>query len=229
MVIEEPSCCAAFSTISGRPSLNPFLSSLFFLGIAVSIARVKEPPYLFLLTWLLVMTIPAALAGSGLSAKRAIGALPALVLLIAVGAVVPRQLVRRWSTGRPVTWLRTAWVLVVAGGFIYSGVLAFRDYFVRWASDPDLFAHFELGISAMGDYAGDPPSDERVYVSPELPMHPSIRFHSGLREDIRGYSGRQCLVLPEQTAVGTTYIILHETFILHSRSLHTAPLYCAYR
>jgi hypothetical protein len=39
-------------------------------------------------------------------------------------------------------------------------------------------------------------------------MHPSIRFHSGLREDIRGYNGRQCLVLPEWTAMRTTYIIV---------------------
>jgi hypothetical protein len=197
-----------YSTIPRRPSLNLFLSALFLLGIAVSIARVKEPPYPFLLTWLVVMTIPAALAGRAPSAKRAIGALPAVALLIAVGALSPLRLVRRWAARRSAKWLPAAWTVVVACGFTYSGVVTYRDYFVRWASNPDLFTHFELGISAIGEYAGALPPDERIYTSPELPMHPSIRFHSGLREDIRGYNGRQCLVLPQQTAADTTYIVV---------------------
>jgi hypothetical protein len=197
-----------YSTIPGRPSLNPFFSALFLLGIAVSIVRVREPPYLFLLAWLVVMTIPAALAGSGPSAKRAIGALPAVALLIAVGALSPLELLRRCTAGRSAEWLPAAWACIVAGGFMYSGVATYRDYFVRWASNPGLFTHFELGISAIGEYAGGLPRDERIYISPELPMHPSIRFHSGLREDIRGYNGRQCLVLPEPAATGTTYLIV---------------------
>jgi hypothetical protein len=199
-----------YSTIPGRPSLNPFLSALFLLGIAVSLARFREPPYLFLLAWLVVMTIPAALTGSGPSAKRAIGALPAVALLVAVGALSPLQLLRRWTARRSAEWLPAVWALVVAGGFVYSGVLTYRDYFVRWASNPNLFTHIELGISAIGEYAGALPSDERIYISPELPMHPSIRFHSALREDIRGYNGRQCLVFPEETAADTTYIIVPE-------------------
>jgi hypothetical protein len=156
------------------------------------------------------MTVPAALAGSGPTAKRAIGALPAVALLVAVGALVPWQLLRRWSAGRSTEWLPAAWALVVVAGFTYSGVVTYRDYFVRWASNPNLFTHFELGISAIGEYAGDLPPDERIYISPELPVHPSIRLHSGLREDIRGYNGRQCLVLPEETAPDTTYIIVPE-------------------
>jgi 4-amino-4-deoxy-L-arabinose transferase-like glycosyltransferase len=197
-----------YSTIPGRPSLNPFFSALFLLGIALSVARVSEPPYLFLLAWLVVMTIPATLAGSGPSAKRAIGALPAVALLISVGALSPLRLLQRWTARRSAEWLAAVWTLVVASGFVYSGVLTYRDYFVRWASNPGLFTHFELGISAIGEYACGLPRDERIYISPELPVHPSIRFHSGLREDIRGYNGRQCLVLPEQTRVDTTYIIV---------------------
>jgi hypothetical protein len=87
-------------------------------------------------------------------------------------------------------------------------VVTYRDDFVPWAPNPDLFTHFELGISAIGEYAGVLLPDERIHTSPELPMHPSIRFHSGSREDIRGYNRRQCLVLPQQTAADTTYIVV---------------------
>jgi hypothetical protein len=197
-----------YSTIPGRPSLNPFLCAMFLLGLIVSSIRVRQPTYLFLLSWVVVMTIPATLAGSGPSAKRAIGALPAVALLVSVGALAPLQLLRRWALNGPARWLPAAWTLVVAAGFAYSGVATYRDYFVRWAASPGLFTHFEVGISAIGEYAGGLPPDESIYISPELPAHPSIRFHSGLREDIRGYNGRQCLVLPERISRETTYIVV---------------------
>jgi 4-amino-4-deoxy-L-arabinose transferase-like glycosyltransferase len=197
-----------YSTISGRPSLNPFLFALFFLGIAVSVARVRRPPYAFLLASFVVMVVPAALAGQGPAAKRAIGTLPAVALLVTVGAFTPGAWLRRQMDGEYPRWLGMVWRLVLVGGFVYSGAVTYRDYFVRWASNPNLYTHFELGLSHIGEYAGALPEDERIYLSPELPSHPAIRFHSGLREDIRGYNGRECLVMPERTAVDTTYIVV---------------------
>lgn len=197
-----------YSTIPGRPSLNLFFSALFFLGIVVSVARVRRPAYAFLLASLVVMIVPAMLAGQGPAAKRAIGTLPAVAMLIAVGALAPLKMLRRWMTDSSARWLRIGWGLVVAGGFVYSGAVTYRDYFIRWASNPDLYTHFELGISAIGQYVRNLPPDEQVYLSSELPAHPSIRFQSGLREDIRGYNGRQCVVVPRRTSVDTTYIVV---------------------
>jgi 4-amino-4-deoxy-L-arabinose transferase-like glycosyltransferase len=199
---------APYRTLPGRPSLNSLFSALFLLGIGLSIARVKRPAYLVLLTWLLVMTIPAMLAGGGSEAKRAIGALPAVAMLIAVAAVAPWSALRRWVPQRP--WqqaLRAMWGLALLAIFAYSGWVTYRDYFVRWGSNPSLFTHFEVGRAAIGDYAGDLPPDERIYISPEVPSHPVIRFHAGLREGIQGYNGRDCLVVPDRTETSTTYII----------------------
>jgi hypothetical protein len=92
-------------------------------------------------------------------------------------------------------------------GFVYSGFITYRDYFVTWAADPDLFTHFEVGLSKIGAYIRQLGPDERIYVSPDLPEHPSIRFHSHLREDVRGYNGRVCLVMPEVTPTDTTYVV----------------------
>jgi 4-amino-4-deoxy-L-arabinose transferase-like glycosyltransferase len=196
-----------YSTIAGRPSLNPFLSAFFFLGIGVSLTRARRPGYLFLLVWLGVMLIPATLAGKAPTAKRAIGTLPAVAMLIAIGALVPCQFLRR----RSVSWskrLGIVWGILLVGGGIYSGIVTYRDYFVTWASNPGMFTHFEVGISAIGEYVGELPPGEQVYISPELPAHPGIRFHSGLREEIKGYNGRVCLVIPEQLTTATTYVIV---------------------
>lgn len=200
-----------YSTIPGRPSLNPFFSVLFFLGVGIILARAKQPSYLFLLAWLGVMFIPAAVAGKAPTAKRAIGTLPAVAMLIAIGALVPWQFLHRWSVNRRSSLskgIETAWTVLLVGSFIYSVIVTYRDYFVTWASNPGMFTHFEVGISAIGEYIGELPPDEQVYISPELPAHPGIRFHSGLREGVKGYNGRVCLVVPEQLTADTTYVIV---------------------
>jgi hypothetical protein len=93
-------------------------------------------------------------------------------------------------------------------GFIYSGIITYRDYFITWASNPNLPTHFEAGISAMGEYIGDLPPGEQVYTSPEPPSHPAMRFQSGLRDDVRGYNGRVCIVMPRETTTNTTFVIV---------------------
>jgi len=199
---------APYRTLPGRPSLNPFFSVLMLLGVTFSLRHVKHPVYLFLLAWLLLLSIPAALAEHGAAAKRAIGALPAVAMVTAVGALAPWQILNQRATnGSAARWVARVWGVAVVGGFVYAGVATYRDYFVRWASLPNLATHFEASRAAIGDYAGNLPPDEQVYISPEVPSHPVIRFHSGLREGIQGYNGRVCLVVPQRTGSDTTYII----------------------
>ncbi len=199
---------APYRTLPGRPSLSPFFSLMLLTGIGFSLGRIKQPVYILLLSWLLLFTVPAVLAEHGAAAKRAIGALPAVAMLIAVGTMIPWGILNRWSASRPAgRWLARIWGIVVLGGFVYGGVATYRDYFVRWASMPGLPTHFETARAAIGDYVGGLPPDEQVYISPEVPSHPVIRFHSGLREGVQGYNGRVCLVVPERADEDTTYVI----------------------
>jgi 4-amino-4-deoxy-L-arabinose transferase-like glycosyltransferase len=227
-----------YSTIPNRPALRPFLSLLLFSGIVFSLFRRKQASSLFFLTGLVVMLTPAVFAGGGPVAKRAIGALPTAALLIAVGSLGPWPTLQRWST----KWhkgyrvgINVTYIGFIVGGFIYSGLVTYRDYFVTWASDPDLFTHFEVGTSAIGKYVGTLPPDERIYVSPDLPTHPGIVFHSGLREGVRGYNGRVCFVAPIRTESPTTYVIVPSkdreglerlrTYYPQGQIVHNGPLH----
>ena len=87
-------------------------------------------------------------------------------------------------------------------------MLTYRDYFVVWAGDPDLFTHFEVGPTSVGQYAGTLPPDERIYISPLSPDHPSVVYNAHRRPGLKGYDGRACIVFPEQTQAGTTYVIV---------------------
>lgn len=202
-----------YSSIPGRPVLNPFLSIAFYWGIGISLTRIRRAPYLFLLAWLGLMSVPAAVAHLAPIAKRAIGALPAVAMLIVVGLLVPYDALRRWSTQHLQPWLRSlslALLILIAAGFVYTGAITYRDYFVVWPQAVDLFEYFEVGLVAIGKYIRELPPEEQVYITttPPDPRHPSIVLHSNLRENIRGFNGRYCMVLPANPAQGATYLIL---------------------
>jgi 4-amino-4-deoxy-L-arabinose transferase-like glycosyltransferase len=212
-------------TIPGRPALSPFLASMFLLGLGVSLWRLKKPPHAALLSWLVLMSLPAVLARYGAATKRALGALPAVAMLIAVGSLVPYcvlrwVVMRRLASGSRV--LSGLLLLVVGAGFACTTGVTYRDYFLSWGQNENLFIHFEAGVSAVGEYVGALPSEERVYVSPLPSNHPSIVLSSDRREDIKGYNGRACIVLPARVEHGATYVIVPGE---DARSLDLLPRY----
>lgn len=199
-----------YSTIPGRPALDRFLAGLFWIGLATCLVQYRKPRFLLVVIGWGGMLLPATIASQAPAAKRAIGALPAVALLVAIGALSLWRALLRWGRGRSQqlrSLLQFGYVGLLAAGFLYSGFATYRDYFVIWPANPNLFTHFEVGVSRIGDYIHTLDPDERVYVSPDLPDHAGIRFHARLRADIRGYNGRACLVLPERTATSTTYIV----------------------
>jgi 4-amino-4-deoxy-L-arabinose transferase-like glycosyltransferase len=194
----------------GRALLNPFLVAALLLGLAVALARSRRRSYLLLLTWLVVMIAPALLAHSGPASKRAIGTLPAAMVLIGLGCLVPANAVHRWLEPRYPTLARVGGVglaALIAGGFLYSGVRTYRDYFAVWGQDPSLFTYFEAGLSATGQYIAQRPAEEQVYLSSVSPSHPSVSYNARQRPDVKGYNGRVCLVVADRPAGGATYVI----------------------
>jgi hypothetical protein len=198
-------------TIPGRPSLNGFLSVLFFVGLLVSMRNIRKPVYAFILTWLVVMSVPAMVAGGDATAKRALGAFQAVMMLVAIGTLAPLDALRRWSLKEGLGWDWTDYArlgVFLAAAFAYSGWLTYRDYFVVWGGDPDLFTHYESGLAAIGRYVATVPRDERVYISPVRTDHPSMRYNSENHPGIVGYNGRTCFVAPERAQQDTTYVIV---------------------
>jgi 4-amino-4-deoxy-L-arabinose transferase-like glycosyltransferase len=197
--------------LPGRPALSPFLFACFGLGIAVSLMSVRRPAYRVLLIWLVGMSVPGVLAQEGPTAKRIIGALPAVTILVAVGLLRPLDALRAWWARRPSRWRAVPLLLLAvaaAAGFVYSGIRTYSDYFVTWGRDPALFTHFEAGLAAIGQYIGGRPPGERIYVSPVYVGHPSIRYNSRERPGIRGYNGNFCFVLPARAERPISYLVV---------------------
>jgi hypothetical protein len=97
---------------------------------------------------------------------------------------------------------------LIAIGMVYSGAQTYRDYFLLWGRDPALFTHFEAGQSAIGRYIGERPAGEAVYLSPTPADHPSVLLGSELRQGVKSYNGRFCVVVPQVATHGATYVIV---------------------
>jgi hypothetical protein len=224
--------------VLGHAALNPFFLTAGALGLAFGLARLRQARYLVLLLWLGGLTVPAILARYGAVTKRAIGATPAVAIYVAVGCLASWDAVQRWAARRHPSWqavLRTVLAVAIGGGILYTGISTYHDYFVVWASDPNMFTHFETGQSAIGRYIKDLPLDERIYISPVPADHQSVVLNSGQRQGYKSYQGRFCMVVPAQTTSPTTYVIvptddknslsLLESYLPQGEIVHEGPLH----
>ena len=191
-------------TIPGRPSLNPFLAVFFLVGIGVAAWRWKRPSYLYLLTWLALLTAPAMIADQAATAKRALGAMPAAALLIGLGMAACYGWLARWRVGGTPGWV---FVALLAVGLAWSAVTTYQDYFIRWGANPSLAAHYQRDHTEIGLAAGALPRDRQVLISPFSADHPAIQLLSGRHPNLRSYDGHRCLLLPGGQG-GFTYLVV---------------------
>lgn len=114
---------------------------------------------MFLVAWLAIMSVPSVLAVDAPHYMRAIGALPALALLMGLGASQVLDLGERLRA--PGLGLA-----LVAALLVGSAALNYRDYFVRWL--PSETAYYQLmaekveSARLIGDWA----SHNRVLLAP---------------------------------------------------------------
>ena len=113
------------------------------------------------------------------------------------------------GSGRPSAVGRRLWAVVLLAGLLYTTVATTRDYFVVWAADPDLPAHFQANYRAIGEAIGRLDAAQPVWLSPFPADHPVIQLHAGLRLDLRAYNGRLCLPYSDPIGErGMTYVIV---------------------
>jgi len=201
-------------SVGRLPGLNPLLLAAFVLGLLLVLWSWRKPLAQSTLAWLLIMLAPAILAGSGAVSKRALGALPAIVMVAALGAVwLPAALQARWPRRR--FWPALA-ALLLGGVLLFTLFHTTDQYFVVWANDKDKDGRFDPQLSEMGDYIAGLPPDTQIYVSADATNHPNMLLHSRLRtasEDVRGYNGWRCFVYPERTESPVTYVLSEENSI----------------
>jgi 4-amino-4-deoxy-L-arabinose transferase-like glycosyltransferase len=116
--------------LPGRPIFDLLVAPFFIVGTLWAARQWRRPAALLVLLWSVVMLAPTILAEDAPHFLRAVGVLPFVLLLAALGLdVAYRKLAARVSRH----WLPGALVGIILVGSLGWTV---RDYFGRYATDP---------------------------------------------------------------------------------------------
>ncbi len=197
------------SNVPGRPALDWLLAPFFAVGLMMALARIWRLAQLWLLAGLVTMLLPTLLSEYAPSVQRAIGALPFVVLLIALGLDGALRLGERlWPCGRPLYLAASALILAV------SVALTWQAYFVTWAGAPALFPAWDVGFTQLAQEIGRNDAGVRVYVSPRGGEHPTVEYLLDEYPDIampEGFDGRICARVATDVAANY-YFLDNEDF-----------------
>ncbi|MCS6800337.1 MAG: glycosyltransferase family 39 protein [Chloroflexota bacterium] len=151
--------------LPGKPVFAPPLYALFLLGVAVSLFRLRQGPYLLLLVWTAAMLLPGIVATDEYPHyTRVMGIVPAVFLFPALGAEAIIQGAARLLRRPATSALAAAPFLVLAA---WNGAATAHDYFAIWRHEDDVYYafHAEAADAArLMNRLGDDP--DRVFLLP---------------------------------------------------------------
>ncbi len=193
------------NNLPGRPMADPVQSLGFLAGLAVCLARWRRPGYALWLLWLPVMVLPMALSEYVPHFRRAIGLLPAVTTLAAVGLYTLWQGLRDRISGH--AWGATLSAVLLAAGLLTSTVISVRDYFVRLGPTNDFYYAFDTGLAQMARYVNGLATADRVYYLPADNRHNTLQFLAK-RTVPRSFESRQVFVLAPSDNRDTVYVVV---------------------
>ncbi len=153
----------------------------FWIGLLLSMRRIRKPAYCFLLISLLVLWLPALLSVPAIYTLRLSGMLPIYYTIMAIGWV---KLVRalgalgvcwRWRTitysvREGIKPLATLILLVVLA------ITAISGYFITWAQTPTVYSQYNGPLVDLTDYIARQSDGEDVLLPLHVYLHPTMHF-----------------------------------------------------
>lgn len=138
----------------GRPVFDWLMTLPFLLGLIWAVREWRRPGALILLLWTAVMLGPTILAEDAPHFLRAVGILPAIFLIAALG------LAQIWRWQRLPGWLRHSLVILLLAG---SLVITLKDY-VNYGTDPETALYFEAAAVQLAEDVQKESDNTAVYL-----------------------------------------------------------------
>ena len=166
--------------IAGQPILNPLLAILFLAGLILALRR--QPPYLFVLAWLVVMMLPSALTAEGIpNSLRNLAAAPVVYVFPALALVVCASQVyglRSRVSRIPFYVLRFTFLSLVALAMLLTAGLTCHDYFIVWANHPMTARamNADMRVPEIAEYMNSRSDQGTAFLLLNTYEHPAIAF-----------------------------------------------------
>ncbi len=205
--------------LPGEPALNLWQAIPFYIGLGVALWRIRRPIYALPVIGLVGLLLPGVLSEYAPHFHRVLGAAAPVALLVGLGLAWLWQWGRlRWQQGASAKGPGLAAMAAVILLVVTGGTAAARSYFVRWATSPDLFYAFDVGLWEIGQWVADQPANTLIYLTPRAGDHPTLAFAwqtgGGSRPAPESFDGRHIFPLTSATAAQPEqYVVIeHEDF-----------------
>jgi len=122
---------------SGSPMLIWPVGILFILGIGLMVTKLYKPKQrIFLLSWFIIMLLPAILTFEGLPhALRSIGVIPVVYIFAALGLI--------WLFEKISSKNKKIAIIVLIFFLLYPALANYHKYFIKWANHPKVYSSFQ--------------------------------------------------------------------------------------
>jgi hypothetical protein len=241
------------SWFQGRPPPNLILptpvSLLFVLGLVISLWRVAQPPYLFVLVYWGAMLLPSILTPDAIPHPlRAVGAAPAVYTLVAIGVMgivdfglravdwgshlaggaSKARAVRRqpWGIG----FLIPAAVMLVLGLVVGRPLFqSFRHYFVEWPKTYEAKAGYHVYAVKLAQEMSKETNPQATFLLPRDTAAGDVNPNYTVMFLYDGEAGYTWLIDDENTLEAAMNEALQEHDVVHvvrwktSKHTHADP------
>ena len=186
--------------LPGRPLLDPIQSVLFVIGLCVCLRRGRRLEFFFVMVWLIVMLLPAMLSNGAPAFNRMAGALPAILLLVALGGL---QLYR-WLSQLRWKWIGPIALVVLS---TFTVILTAHDYFDVWPNSNGLLYTFSMPERLQAEAIASLPRTTDVYLSPSDSQRPMFAYLWQDQARAKSFNGRRCTVAPARIDRSTVWLV----------------------
>lgn len=147
--------------VAGRPVFTPAVGLAFYVGVLVAARRWKQRQYAFLLLWIVVNLGASVATGSAPSSLRAVGAMPAVFCLVAIGCW--------WTHDRLCVLLGSARLAqaLLAAALIWEAGDSLVSYFVVWPANSQVRDVYRADLATAARCLRDADAFREVLVSSE--------------------------------------------------------------
>lgn len=160
--------------LPGEPMLDPMTAALFVFGIALAVARWRQPFSVLMLLWFALGLLGGVLSldFEAPQSLRSIAALPAVYLLAALPLFVLNE---EWGSGGGRYYPQAAMGLI-ALLLLPSAAYNLDTYFRRQAHDFASWNAFSTPETLTAKYLNELGADSHAYVISLYDNHPTVRF-----------------------------------------------------
>ena len=152
-------------SLPDRAVLSPILALLFIIGVGNGVRHWRQRKTRLLLMWLVVGLLPNMVTPGGPFFLRAIMALPAIFIFIAMGAAAVVQGSAKLLPSDKKQWGRIAAILFIIVGITWHIIRDTSGYFVTWARADDTQVIYRADLRHIASYLDSIPADTPAFIS----------------------------------------------------------------